>query len=53
MKSLKSNEIYHNVVDLTGWGRFALHEDTLQRIQLSDLAYILTIPFGYHINSES
>jgi len=26
--------------------------DSLQRIQLSDLAYILTIPFGYHINSE-
>jgi len=27
MKSLKSNEIYHNVAILIRWGRYALHED--------------------------
>ena len=33
MKSLKSNEICHNVAYLIGWGRYALHEDTLIKVQ--------------------
>jgi hypothetical protein len=30
MKSLKSNEINHNVAVLIGWGKYALYEDILQ-----------------------
>jgi len=33
MKSLKSNGIYHNVADLIGWGKYALYEDTLPKVQ--------------------
>ena len=43
MKSLKSNEIYHNVADLVGWGKYVLHEDFLPKQQLEESLWQLHI----------
>jgi len=43
MKSLKSNEIYHNVVDLVGWGKYVLHEDFFPKQQLEESLWQLNI----------
>jgi hypothetical protein len=36
INATKSRNKYHNVVDLIGWGRCALHEDTLQKEHVSN-----------------
>ena len=47
MKSLKSNEIYHNVAILIRWGRYALHEDIWPDDQIS-LNFESSSPGEFH-----